>query len=202
MREAGTATLDFEPGEPRSARSRRHDVGPPQSLTLRNLGGPPLVTDAALVLNGPDPYDFRCARHVHARRRIAAGGRRADLYFNFTPAARARAARSLIVDAPQLASLAILTIAGMGVAAALPPTVDVIEFYNASPTTISSRRCRGAAASTAAGRPGLVADRLSFRAYAADAIARECCRSAASSARPASAPTRISSRRTPTDARS
>jgi hypothetical protein len=131
--QAGTASLAFSPpladfgGEP---------VGDETSglvVTLRNAGSAPLVP-SALVLNGLDPYDFRGEADTGAGacgvgRAIAPGGS-CTLLLYFHPQASGLRQATLVVDAPQLATLAFFTLAGQGIAASA--TVPVIEYHNAT----------------------------------------------------------------------
>lgn len=130
--QAGTATLDFVPAiadfgaQPIGVETRALVV------TLRNSGPQPLVP-SALVLNGTDPYDFRgasSAADCGIGRSIAAGGAcTLSLYFN--PRAPGPRQATLVVDAPQLATLAFLTLAGYGETASDgAPTIEVVEFHN------------------------------------------------------------------------
>jgi len=127
----GSATLAFEPGTIGFPAQAVGTTSSAQTLTLRNLG-PADLTMTALVLNGPTPYDFRFPGTCMLGVALAAGAS-CDLYFYFTPGAPGTRLARLNVDAPQLASLAMTTISGVGVAAPLlPPTVDATEFFNAS----------------------------------------------------------------------
>jgi len=130
--QAGTAALEFVPA---IASFGPQPIGvetSPLVVTLRNSGPQPLVP-SALVLNGADPYDFRGASSVSdcgIGRPIAAGGAcTLSLYFN--PRAPGPRQATLVVDAPQLAALAVLTLAGYGEAVTDgSPTIDVVEFHN------------------------------------------------------------------------
>ena len=132
--QAGTATLEFVPA---IADFGTQPIGvetPALVVMLRNGGSEPLVP-SALVLNGANPYDFRGASGASdcgIGRPVAAGSAcTLSLYFNPRAAGPRRA--TLVVDAPQLAALAFLTLAGDG--APVPdgaPTVDVVEFHNSA----------------------------------------------------------------------
>ena len=131
--QAGTATLAFEPAIVDFGAQPIGVETPALVVTLRNLGPQPLVP-SALVLNGANPYDFRGksgAADCGIGRAIAAGsGCTLSLFFNPRAAGPRRA--TLVVDAPQLAALAFLTIGGDGVEGPQPPsTIDVVEFHNA-----------------------------------------------------------------------
>jgi len=145
-----------------------------QTLTLRNLG-PADLTMTALVLNGPTPYDFRFPGTCMLGVALPAGAS-CDLYFNFSPAAPGTRLARLNVDAPQLASLAITTISGTGIAAAaMPPAVDAIEFYNASLNHyfLTAVPQEADAIDKGAVGPGWIRTGFTFRAYAADVDAKE-----------------------------
>jgi Abnormal spindle-like microcephaly-assoc'd, ASPM-SPD-2-Hydin len=131
--QAGTATLQFVPA---IADFGSRDVGSESQalvVTLRNVGASPLVP-SALVLNGLDPYDFRGASSAGdcgIGRAIAAGGS-CTLSLYFAPRDVGPRQATLVVDAPQLASLAFFTLTGQGQALPSDPaTIDVIEFSNA-----------------------------------------------------------------------
>ena len=170
----GTATLVFEPGTLAFAPQAVGTTSSTQTLTLRNLG-PADLTMTALVLNGPTPYDFRFPGTCMLGVALPAGAS-CDLYFNFSPAAPGTRLARLNVDAPQLASLAITTISGTGIAAAtMPPAVDAIEFYNASLNHyfLTAVPQEADAIDKGAVGPGWIRTGFTFRAYAADVDAKE-----------------------------
>lgn len=130
--QAGTATLEFAPGV---ADFGVQAIGTETALAvvLRNGGSAPLVP-SALVLNGANPYDFRgesrsVASDCGIGRPIAPGGV-CTLNLYFKPEAAGLREGNLVVDAPQLAELAILTLVGSGTIGPASATVDVIEFHN------------------------------------------------------------------------
>lgn len=130
--QAGTASLDFSPA---IADFGVQAVGQETAalvVSLRNAGTSPLVP-SALVLNGVDPYDFRgesSATDCGIGRAIAAGGA-CTLHLYFKPLVAGPRQATLVVDAPQLAALAFLTLQGDGVPApGVAPTIDVVEFHN------------------------------------------------------------------------
>ena len=170
----GTATLVFEPGTLAFPAQAVGTTSSAQTLTLRNLG-PADLTMTALVLNGPQAYDFRFPGTCMLGIALPAGAS-CDLYFYFSPAATGTRLARLNVDAPQLASLAMTTISGTGIAAApSPPTVDAIEFYNASLNHyfLTAVPQEADAIDKGAVGPGWVRTGFTFRAYAADADAKE-----------------------------
>ena len=130
--EAGTATLEFSPSIANfGTEAIGHEAGP-LVATLVNRGSSPLVP-SALVLNGANPYDFRGASSATGcgiGRAIAPGGS-CTLSLYFAPREPGRRQATLVVDAPQLATLAFLTLVGDAITSpAEPPPIDVIEFHN------------------------------------------------------------------------
>lgn len=130
--QAGTAALEFAPAVADFGVQPVGTESPALVVALRNRGAAPLVP-SALVLNGFDPYDFRgasSATDCGIGRPIPPGGAcTLSLFFKPRDAGPRRA--SLVVDAPQLAALAFLTLAGSGAQApAAPSMIDVVEFYN------------------------------------------------------------------------
>jgi hypothetical protein len=166
---SGTATLVFEPGTLSFPPQVVGTTSSAQTLTLRNLG-PADLTMTALVLNGSTPYDFRfpgtCLLGV-----AYPAGASCDLYFYFTPGGVGTRLARLNVDAPQLASLAMTTISGVGVAVPPPPpTTDVVEFFNASLNHYFLTAVAEEAAAIDAGvvGPGWVRTGFTFHAYAVE----------------------------------
>jgi hypothetical protein len=100
-------------------------------------------------------------------------GASCDLYFYFTPAAPGTRLARLNVDAPQLASLAVATISGVGIATPPVPTVDVVEFFNATLNHyfLTAVADEAAAIDRGAVGPGWARTGFTFRAYAADSEA-------------------------------
>ncbi|MEO6565369.1 MAG: choice-of-anchor D domain-containing protein, partial [Casimicrobiaceae bacterium] len=126
--QAGSATLQFMPGTLSFAGQAVGTTSPLQTLVLRNLG-PSTLTLKALVLNGPNALDFRAPGNCMLGVPIPAGGT-CELYVNFTPSAVGSRSAKLNVDAPELATLGLLSIVGNAIASG-PTAVDIIEFYNA-----------------------------------------------------------------------
>jgi len=130
--QAGTASLEFAPALADFGREAVGHETPGLVLTLRNVGAAPLVP-SALVLNGVDPYDFRGetgngAGACGIGRAIVAGGS-CTLTLYFHPQASGSRQANLVVDAPQLAALATVTLVGQGIDGSA--TIPVIEFHNA-----------------------------------------------------------------------
>ena len=170
---SGTATLVFEPGQLTFAAQVVGTTSNAQTLTLRNLG-PADLTMTALVLNGSTPYDFRFPGTCMLGVAYPAGAS-CDLYFYFTPGGVGTRLARLNVDAPQLASLAMATISGLGVAVPPPPlTTDVIEFFNASLNHYFLTAVTEEAAAIDGGvvGPGWVRTGFTFRAYSVDTSAQ------------------------------
>ena len=126
--EAGTASLSFSPAAlsfpPQPISTQSASI----SVALVNAG-PATLTPSALVVNGPAAYDYNATGNCHVGKPIPPGGS-CTLDFFFTPTAPGSRPASLVVDAPELASLAILSIGGTGSTAATPPPADadVVEF--------------------------------------------------------------------------
>jgi len=126
--EAGTASLSFAPAPL---------AFPPQPVGTSSTGitvslinaGPDTLTPSALVLNGPAAYDYRATGTCRVDKPIEPGASCALTFF-FAPQALGSRPANLVVDAPQLADLAILSILGTGAAtASVPPAdADVVEF--------------------------------------------------------------------------
>ncbi len=125
--QVGGAILEFTPGSLSFSPQLVGTTSPPQTLTLHNRG-PTVLTLKALVLNGSAALDYRAPGNCVLSVAIPAGGA-CELYFTFTPAAAGTRAAQLNVDAPELASLAVTSIVGTGIAD-LPPPIEVVEFYN------------------------------------------------------------------------
>jgi hypothetical protein len=111
---------------------------PPQAVASQSAGitvslvnaGPAKLTPSALVVNGPAAYDYSVTGGTCSVGVPIQPGGSCTLTFFFTPAALGDRPANLVVDAPQLANLAILSIDGTGAAVTPPPPADaeVIEF--------------------------------------------------------------------------
>ena len=134
--QAGTGALVFAPSPARFEATVVGQARGPQVVRVSNTGTAPVVP-TAIVINGPAPYDFRGESYGDAGdclvgTAIAPGGA-CTLHLVFRPAQAGGREATLLIDAPQLATLASLALQGTGVAVAplLPvPTVDVIEFHH------------------------------------------------------------------------
>ncbi len=125
--QSGTATLEFAPASANFAAQIVGTQSPPLTIELRNLGPSPLVP-SALVLNGPAAYDYRTEGSCAVGNSVPPGGS-CTLSFFFLPTMSGVRSANLVVDAPQLATLAIMWIDGVATDAAAP-TVDVVEFFH------------------------------------------------------------------------
>jgi hypothetical protein len=182
--QAGTAALAFSPAPADFGTQPVGSETAPLVLTLRNMGAAPLVP-SALVLNGADPYDFRGDTGTGVTAcgigRPIAPGAGCTLVLYFKPQANGMRQADLVVDAPQLAALAILTITGNGVAAAAAATVDVIEFHDVRDDQyfITADAREAALLDSAALGPDWSRTGVSFKAWprdATDARALPVCR--------------------------
>jgi hypothetical protein len=129
--QAGSATLDFSPNPAAFAATPLLQQAGPLTVAVRNVGIAALVP-SALVINGPDPYEFSaistgdpqdCGVGI-----AIAPGQACRMNFYFRPQVAGTRQAQLVVDAPQLANLAILPIFGEGAVPA--STIDVIEFHD------------------------------------------------------------------------
>ncbi len=121
--QAGSATLDFVPA---SADFGEQLVGLQSAalvMALKNPG-PATLTPSAIVLNGPAVYDFLGSEETCGVGVPIAAGKSCQLSLYFTPQQTGQRLANLIVDAPQLASLAILQVSGLGVSAPTPATYE------------------------------------------------------------------------------
>ena len=164
--QAGSATLEFAPAVLTFDPQAVGTTSPSRTVALRNLGPAPL-TLRALVINGATPYDFSAPGNCMLGMAIPAGGS-CELHITFTPAATGARSARLNVDAPELANIAVMSIGGVGVAPG-PPTVDVVEFFNAPLNHFFLTAVREEADAIDSGVVGPSWQRtgLSFKSYAA-----------------------------------
>lgn len=131
---AGTAAIGFSPRLADFGAVALGTTSAWHTIALTNAGAAPLVP-SALVINGPDPYDFATLSYGDpgdcAVGRAVAPGSSCMLNFTFTPASAGARSAQLVVDAPQLASLVTLPLRGSGVDAK-DGTVEAIEFFHAA----------------------------------------------------------------------
>ena len=121
--QAGTATLNFVPP---SADFGEQPVGTQSSalvVALKNLG-PATLTPSAIVLNGPAVYDFSGSEETCGVGVTIAAGKSCQLSLYFEPQQTGQRLANLVVDAPELSSLAILQVSGVGTTASTPATYE------------------------------------------------------------------------------
>jgi hypothetical protein len=107
----GTASLAFVPA---SADFPAQVVGTqsmPLTVELHNQG-PAALTLSALVLNGPEAYDFVVRNSTCQVGAAIAAGDSCHMWFYFRPLAAGNRRANLVIDSPQLSSLAIMQISG------------------------------------------------------------------------------------------
>jgi hypothetical protein len=127
--QAGTATLAFEPAV---ASFPSVNVGESTTMPLAIVNqGPAAMTLTAIVLNGPQARDFSGDEISCVVGVTLAPGDTCEITLHFMPQATGPRAAFLVIDSPQLASLAILDIGGVGASPGTPAKVTVVEYYNA-----------------------------------------------------------------------
>ncbi len=129
--QAGTAELVFSPAiaafPPQSVGTRSVTA---MDLELHNQG-PAALTLTAIVLNGPAAHDFVGFDSGCQVGLVIPAGQGCHMIFYFQPQGAGLRLANLVIDSPQLASLAILQISGTGTT--LPAsTATVVEFYSSS----------------------------------------------------------------------
>ncbi len=146
--EAGTASLSFAPSALNFGAQAVGTLSAAVTLTLVN-NGPAKLIPSAFVINGPAAYDYSAAGTCGVGVAIPAGGS-CTLSFFFLPAALGNRPANLVVDAPQLANLAILSINVTGATFSQPgdsADADVVEFSwsldNDAPGTLPVCRFTG-----------------------------------------------------------
>jgi len=129
---AGTSVLDFAPAQAQFGDVVVGQQAGPVQVLVRNVGGAAVVP-SALVVNGPDAYEFRALSSGDASDCAVgssiAPGASCRMNFFFDPQANGARHAELVIDAPQLAGLLTLALVGNGTTPV--PTVDVVEFHNA-----------------------------------------------------------------------
>ncbi|MEP6942612.1 MAG: choice-of-anchor D domain-containing protein [Betaproteobacteria bacterium] len=126
--QSGTASLVFVPASADFASQAVGTASMPLEVELRNLG-PAALTLRAVVLNGPEVYDFFFFNETCRVGAVIAPGDSCHLSLNFRPQAAGTRRANLVIDSPQLASLAIMQISGAAQAGALPNYTGL--FWNA-----------------------------------------------------------------------
>jgi hypothetical protein len=168
--QAGTATLAFEPAV---ATFPSVNIGNSTTMPLAIVNqGPAAMTLSAIVLNGPQAHDFSGDEISCVVGTTLASGDSCEIMLHFMPLATGPRSAFLVIDSPQLASLAILDIGGVGALPGQPAKVIVDEFYNAALDHYFITSLPGEIALCAAGQPpcaGWAFTGETFNAYA-DAI--------------------------------
>ena len=156
--QSGSALLTFVPATADFASQAVGTQSTPLTVVLHNQG-PAALTLSAMVLNGPAVYDFFGYDGTCQAGAPIAAGASCQLSLYFRPQAAGVRLANLVIDAPQLASLAIMQISGIATTTTASK-VQVIEFYKRRLITISSRsiRRRSAIWTTAFTRAGRVPD--------------------------------------------
>jgi hypothetical protein len=126
----GVASLAFVPASAAFAAQAVGTQSMPLTIELHNLG-PAALTLSAIVLNGPEVYDFLGFNNTCGVGTAIAAGDSCHMALYFRPQAAGTRRANLVIDSPQLASLAVMQISGVATTITTP-TVDVIEFYNAA----------------------------------------------------------------------
>jgi hypothetical protein len=117
--QAGSATLTFVPASADFGEQIVGTQSPALVVALKNLG-PATLTPSAIVLNGPAVYDFSGSEESCGVGVTVAAGKSCQLSLYFQPQQTGPRLANLIVDAPELSSLAVLQVAGIGVAPSTP----------------------------------------------------------------------------------
>jgi hypothetical protein len=127
--QSGSATLAFEPASVAFAAQRVGSESAPVAVRLRNLG-PAKLTLTAIVLNGPDVYDFIGLDETCDVGVSIAPGAACQISLFFLPQAEGTRRANLVIDSPQLAALSIMAITGAATAPA--PALPVVEYRDAA----------------------------------------------------------------------
>ena len=127
---AGTATLAFVPEFAAFGAQAVGTQSAPLTIGLQNQGAASL-TLSAIVLNGPQVYDFGGFDDECQVGSSIPPGQSCHMSLYFRPQAAGSRLANLVIDSPQLASLAILQVSGTGTLSAAA-TAIVIEFYYAA----------------------------------------------------------------------
>ena len=163
--QAGTATLSFSPPHAAFGPELIGTQSPPMAIELHN-DGPAALKLTAIVLNGPQAYDFSGTVDTCTIGKSIPAGQSCQMSLFFAPQAIGTRFANLVIDSPQLSDLAILQVSGTGTLVP-PATATVIEFYNAALNHyfISSLPADIQALDSGA-IPGWERTGLSFNAYA------------------------------------
>jgi hypothetical protein len=128
--QTATASLAFVPASAVFAAQAVGTESLPLTIELHNLG-PAALTLSAIVLNGPEVYDFLGFNNSCQVGDTIAAGDSCHMVLYFRPQSAGARHANLVIDSPQLSSLAIMQISGAATTSTTP-TVDVIEFYHAA----------------------------------------------------------------------
>ena len=128
--DSGSAALEFIPASANFADQAVGTQSTPMDIELHNLG-PAALTLSAIVINGPEVYDFLGFNNACQVGSTIAAGDSCHMVLYFRPQAAGPRLANLVIDSPQLASLAIMQISGSATTSSVA-TIDVIEFYNAA----------------------------------------------------------------------
>jgi hypothetical protein len=109
--QSGSASLVFVPASADFAAQAVGTASMPLTVELHNQG-PAALTLSAVVLNGPEVYDFFFFNETCRVGTVIAAGDSCQLSLNFRPQAAGTRRANLVIDSPQLASLAIMQISG------------------------------------------------------------------------------------------
>jgi Abnormal spindle-like microcephaly-assoc'd, ASPM-SPD-2-Hydin len=128
--QAGTASIAFVPAYAAFGAQRINTESGALKVEIRNPG-PAALTPSRFVLNGPAAYDLNGVFDTCGVGVSIPAGQSCFLSLYFQPQAEGPRFANLVIDSPQLQSLAILLISGFG-STLSPQIVDVIEYYNAT----------------------------------------------------------------------
>jgi hypothetical protein len=117
--QAGSSTLNFVPPSADFGDQLVGTESPALVVALKNLG-PATLTPSAIVLNGPAVYDFSGSNETCGVGIAIATGKSCQLSLYFKPQQTGQRLANLIIDAPELSSLAILQVSGVGAPASIP----------------------------------------------------------------------------------
>ena len=128
--QAGTASITFTPAIAPFGAVWVNVESSGLRVELHNPG-PAALTPTRFVLNGATPYDFNIVFEPCGAGFTIPAGQSCFLTLYFRPLSAGNRFANLVIDAPQLQSLAILLISGFGATIA-PQQVKVVEYYNAA----------------------------------------------------------------------
>ncbi len=111
--ESGSASLAFVPASADFGPQPVGTTSAPLTIELHNQG-PAALTLSAIVLNGPEVYDFFGFDDTCAIGATVTAGGSCSMNLDFRPQAPGLRLANLVIDSPQLASLAIMQISGVG----------------------------------------------------------------------------------------